>query len=390
MATPLCYTVIIPFFIALFLVGWIHPKLVKIALLKNIVDNPDARKLQRTPVPVLGGVAVFFGVVIAIGCMSAVVDCSGLPVVIMAMMAMLYTGTMDDILNLSPSLRLLIEIVVVLLLVFVGGYCINDFHGLWGIGPISPWCAVPLTVFATVGIINAINLVDGVNGLSSGYCIMACTIFGILFHLAGEEAMTILAVVSVGALIPFFLHNVFGKTSKMFIGDGGTLVMGVVITVFVIETLRSGSSCGAYVKPWVGLVPFSLAVLCIPVFDTLRVMFSRILRGVSPFRPDKTHLHHMFINLGCSHAAVTLAIVALNTSVVLCWWGLTRLGVSIDVQLYAVVVMGFLVTFGLYYFMEWHLRRNTSFLRAVRRLGYRTHVSRRGVFLRMQHFLDRL
>lgn len=79
MATPLCYTVIIPFFIALFLVGWIHPKLVKIALLKNIVDNPDARKLQRTPVPVLGGVAVFFGVVIAIGCMSAVVDCSGLP-----------------------------------------------------------------------------------------------------------------------------------------------------------------------------------------------------------------------------------------------------------------------------------------------------------------------
>lgn len=249
MATPLCYTVIIPFFIALFLVGWIHPKLVKIALLKNIVDNPDARKLQRTPVPVLGGVAVFFGVVIAIGCMSAVVDCSGLPVVIMAMMAMLYTGTMDDILNLSPSLRLLIEIVVVLLLVFVGGYCINDFHGLWGIGPISPWCAVPLTVFATVGIINAINLVDGVNGLSSGYCIMACTIFGILFHLAGEEAMTILAVVSVGALIPFFLHNVFGKTSKMFIGDGGTLVMGTVMSVFVIAILQSGSRVAAFGRP---------------------------------------------------------------------------------------------------------------------------------------------
>ena len=119
MATPLCYTIIIPFFTALLLVGWIHPRLVKIALLKNIVDNPDARKLQRTPVPVLGGVAVFFGVVIAIGCMSSVVDCSGLPVVIMAMMAMLYTGTMDDILSLSPSLRLLIEIVVVLLLVFV-------------------------------------------------------------------------------------------------------------------------------------------------------------------------------------------------------------------------------------------------------------------------------
>ena len=164
------------------------------------------------------------------------------------------------------------------------------------------WVAVPLTVVAAVGIINAINLIDGVNGLSSGYCITACTMFGTLFYLSGDMKMTILAVVSVGALIPFFLHNVFGKTSKMFIGDGGTLVMGVVITVFVIETLRSGSACGAYVGPEVGLIPFSLAVLCIPVFDTLRVMFSRILRGTSPFRPDKTHLHHMFMRPRCSRS----------------------------------------------------------------------------------------
>lgn len=309
MATPFCYTIIIPFFIALLLVGWIHPRLVKIALLKNIVDNPDARKLQRTPVPVLGGVAVFFGVVIAIGCMSSVVDCSGLPVVIMAMMAMLYTGTMDDILSLSPGLRFVIEIVVVLLLIFVGGYCIDDFHGLWNIGRFSYWYAVPLTVVAAVGIINAINLVDGVNGLSSGYCIMACLIFGTLFFLSGEESMTILAVVSVGALIPFFLHNVFGKTSKMFIGDGGTLVMGVVMSVFVIEILQNGSRAAAYVDPNVGLVPFTLAVLSVPVFDTLRVMSTRILKGTSPFRPDKTHLHHMFIDLGCSHVATTLAIL---------------------------------------------------------------------------------
>ena len=373
MATPLCYTVIIPFFIALFLVGWIHPKLVKIALLKNIVDNPDARKLQRTPVPVLGGVAVFFGVVIAIGCMSAVVDCSGLPVVIMAMMAMLYTGTMDDILNLSPSLRLLIEIVVVLLLVFVGGYCINDFHGLWGIGPISSWYAVPLTVFATVGIINAINLVDGVNGLSSGYCIMACTIFGILFHLAGEEAMTILAVVSVGALIPFFLHNVFGKTSKMFIGDGGTLVMGTVMSVFVIAILQSGSR-----------------VLSVPVFDTLRVMSTRMLKGSSPFRPDKTHLHHMFIDMGCSHVATTLAILGLNTAVVLCWWAFEAAGFSIAVQLYAVVGMSLLATFGLYHFMQWHIRRDTKFMGIIRRLGYKTHISRTGIFFWLQQVMDKV
>ena len=390
MATPLCYTIIIPFFTALLLVGWIHPRLVKIALLKNIVDNPDARKLQRTPVPVLGGVAVFFGVVIAIGCMSAVVDCSGLPVVIMAMMAMLYTGTMDDILSLSPGLRFVIEIVVVLLLIFVGGYCIDDFHGLWNIGRFSYWCAVPLTVVAAVGIINAINLVDGVNGLSSGYCIMACLIFGTLFFLAGEAPMTILAAVSVGALIPFFLHNVFGKTSKMFIGDGGTLVMGVVMSVFVIAILQNGSRVAAYVNPNVGLVPFTLAVLSVPVFDTLRVMSTRILKGTSPFRPDKTHLHHMFIDLGCSHVATTLAILGVNMFVVLCWWALEASGFSIAVQLYAVIAVSLLVTSGLYHFMQWHICRDTRFMRAMRRLGYKTHISRTGIFFWLQQVMDRV
>ena len=390
MATPLCYTIIIPFFTALLLVGWIHPRLVKIALLKNIVDNPDARKLQRTPVPVLGGVAVFFGVVIAIGCMSSVVDCSGLPVVIMAMMAMLYTGTMDDILSLSPGLRFVIEIVVVLLLIFVGGYCIDDFHGLWNIGRFSYWCAVPLTVVAAVGIINAINLVDGVNGLSSGYCIMACLIFGTLFFLAGEAPMTILAAVSVGALIPFFLHNVFGKTSKMFIGDGGTLVMGVVMSVFVIAILQNGSRVAAYVNPNVGLVPFTLAVLSVPVFDTLRVMSTRILTGTSPFRPDKTHLHHMFIDLGCSHVATTLAILGVNMFVVLCWWALEASGFSIAVQLYAVIAVSVLVTSGLYHFMQWHICRDTRFMRAMRRLGYKTHISRTGIFFWLQQVMDRV
>lgn len=390
MATPLCYTIIIPFFTALLLVGWIHPRLVKIALLKNIVDNPDARKLQRTPVPVLGGVAVFFGVVIAIGCMSSVVDCSGLPVVIMAMMAMLYTGTMDDILSLSPGLRFVIEIVVVLLLIFVGGYCIDDFHGLWNIGRFSYWCAVPLTVVAAVGIINAINLVDGVNGLSSSYCIMACLIFGTLFFLAGEAPMTILAAVSVGALIPFFLHNVFGKTSKMFIGDGGTLVMGVVMSVFVIAILQNGSRVAAYVNPNVGLVPFTLAVLSVPVFDTLRVMSTRILKGTSPFRPDKTHLHHMFIDLGCSHVATTLAILGVNMFVVLCWWALEASGFSIAVQLYAVIAVSLLVTSGLYHFMQWHICRDTRFMRAMRRLGYKTHISRTGIFFWLQQVMDKV
>ena len=219
---------------------------------------------------------------------------------------------------------------------------------------------------------------------------MACIMFGTLFYLSGCITMTVLAVVSIGALIPFFFHNVFGKTSKMFIGDGGTLVMGTVMSVFVIEVLRSDSPSAAYVGQNVGLIPFSLAVLSVPVFDTLRVMSTRLLKGESPFHPDKTHLHHMFIELGASHVATTIAILSLNTLVVLGWWLLESLGVSIAVQLYAVVGMSLLATFGLYHFMQWHIRHDTRFLRGVRRLGYRTHISRTGFFFWLQNTMDKI
>ena len=381
---------LLSFLVALLSVRWIHPRLVRIALDKNIVDNPNARKLQRRPTPVLGGIAVFFGSVIGLGCASFCCDCSDLFIVVVAMMIMLYTGTMDDILDLSPGLRFLIEIGTVLLLIFVGGYTLNDFHGLWGINQIPQWVAVPLTVFAAVGIINAINLIDGVDGLSSGYCILTSLLFGVMFWYVGDRVMVVLAVVAAGSLIPFFFHNVFGKSSKMFIGDGGTLVMGIVMSVFVIRILRHGALSEVYDAENIGLVPFTLAVLAVPVFDTLRVMTTRILKHKSPFHPDKTHLHHMFIRLGCSHAATTLAIVTLNFFVVLCWWISYMAGCSINVQLYIVLVLSILITFGLYNFMEWHIRHKTHLVLILHRIGYRTHLNRTGVFFWLQKKMDKM
>lgn len=381
---------ILSFLVAILSAHWIHPRLVRIALDKNIVDNPNARKLQRRPTPVLGGIAVFFGSVIGLGCASITCDCSELFIVVVAMMIMLYTGTMDDILDLSPALRFLIEIGTVLLLIFVGGYTLNDFHGLWGLNQIPQGVAIPLTVFAAVGIINAINLIDGVDGLLSGYCILTSLLFGVMFWYVGDRTMCMLAVVAAGSLIPFFFHNVFGKSSKMFIGDGGTLVMGIVMSVFVIRILRHGSMSEVYDAVNIGLVPFTLAVLSVPVFDTLRVMTTRILKRKSPFHPDKTHLHHMFIRLGCSHAATTLAILILNFFVVLCWWISYMIGCSIDVQLYIVLVLSILITSGLYNFMEWHIRHKTQFVRLLHRIGYRTHLNRTGIFFWLQKKMDRM
>lgn len=381
--------ILLAFFTALIAVIWIHPRLVKIALMKNIVDNPDDRKLQRTPVPVLGGVAVFFGMVLGIVLTSGYTECMSLMTIIAAMLIMLYTGTMDDIMGLTARLRLILEIGVTGLLIFTTDMSIDNFHGLWGLYHIPATVAIPVTIFAAVGIINAINLIDGVNGLSSGFCIMASSMFGIFFYLTGNTPMLILAVVSVGSLLPFFFHNVFGKTSKMFIGDGGALVMGIVMSTFVVNTLSSNNAIPeSIIHPSFGLVPFTLAVMSIPVFDTLRVMTARILRGVSPFHPDKTHLHHMFVGLGFSHAGTSMMMILFNIIIVLSQALAWYLGGSVDIQLYVVIITGAILTGGLYYSIT-HAKEDSLLKRAFRALGRATHFERKGTFLILQRLVDR-
>ena len=381
--------ILIAFFASLFAVMWIHPLVVRIAIEKNIVDNPDARKLQRIPIPVLGGCAVLFGILLGIGFTSAHCGCPSLFIIITAMTIMLYTGTMDDILGLSPRLRFIIEIMVVALLIMANGQSIDNFYGLWGLDTIPMWVAFPLTIFAAVGIINAINLIDGVDGLSSGYGVMASVAFAILFSLAGDISMLTLAVVTAGSLIPFFFHNVFGKTSKMFIGDGGTLVLGVVFSSFVINTLADGSVVGKFAENEFGLIPFTLAVLSIPVFDTLRVMLARIARRTSPFSPDKTHLHHLFIELGFSHAGTTVSILTLNSLTILMQLLSWKLGCSVDVQLYIVIGASLLFTVGLYHGTK-AMSDNNIIKRILKAIGSASRVERKGFFLSMQKLMDKI
>lgn len=382
------YYYITLFAVSLLATWWIFKKVLRIALSKNIVDNPDARKLQRTPVAVLGGMTVFFGMVVAFAFSSLTVDTNTLFPVLIIMTLLLFVGTMDDILSLSPSVRFLIEIAAMLLLIYGSGFSINDFHGLWGLNSIPGYVAVPLTVFACVGIINAINLIDGVNGLSSGYCICACIIFAAAFIMSGDVAPASLAVLSAGALIPFLCHNVFGIKSKMYIGDGGTLLMGTVMSAFVIKALDSDSLLAATVGKDFGMVAFTLAVLAIPVFDCLRVMVARIVRHSSPFHPDRTHLHHLFLDLGFSHVGTSLTVIILNLIIVALWWLSYKAGASIDMQLYIVIALGLLITFGMYAFLRHHERKQTGLYRALRRFGDATHIGHLHWWQGFRSFLD--
>lgn len=379
-----------------FAVRWIYFKILKIAFEKRLVDNPDARKLQKRPIPVVGGLAVFFGVLagmliasVSHHLISPVDEHIGMFPVIVAMGIMLYVGSMDDIVGLTPRSRLLIEIVTILCLIYSSGLCIDTFRGMWGVGQFSWWIAVPLTVFAGVGIVNAINMIDGVNGLSSGLCMACCILFGVVFIKAEDIPNAVLAFTMASALLPFYIHNVFGLKSRMFIGDAGTMVMGILMTWFLICMLSSKSQI-AYYSDAVGinLIALSLAILSVPVFDTLRVMAVRILHKQSPFKPDKTHLHHIFVNVGFSHFVTAVSEILIGIVISILWGISVICGASLDLQLYIVVIAAVILVWGTYLFLLAHAKRHTEFLHKITHFSIKTHLGRTDWWQTITSWLD--
>lgn len=385
-------------FLAFVVTMCVYPFVLRFAKRHNIVDNPNARKLQRVPVPVMGGIAFFVGIAVATSVAVLVFHYHFLLIAFVAMAIMLVIGTWDDVKDLPATLRFIIEIVVIWFMMYSGRIYIDDFHGLWKISGIDLFWAMPLSIIAGVGILNAINLIDGVDGYCSGYGILSCLLFGVLFLASGLHRMGCFAFICAGAIVPFFFHNVFGWSSKMFMGDGGSLTIGMVLTFFVFCVLSTDSGCANLASKGVGLIPYSLAVLAIPVFDTLRVMSMRIIRGLSPFSPDKTHLHHLFIEMGFSHVGTTAAILCMNIFIVGVWFLSYKLGVSVDWQFYIVVILSFLFTWVFYKFMkiqqaggpkdEDGFPEGTKIWKSMCRLGRMSHMERGCVWDAIQKTMD--
>lgn len=368
--------------VALIAVSLVHSKILMIAKSRDLTDKPGERKLQRHPVPMLGGIAVFMGVICGLGMASTMADLTLVFPIVMMMAAMLYIGALDDLTGLSPVFRIIIEILAVLVLIYGSGMCIDNFNGLWGINEI-PWTiAVPLTVFAGVGIINSINMIDGINGLSSGLCIACSLFFGANYFHLGDIPNSAVAFTMAFALMPFFVHNVFGHKSRMFIGDAGTMMMGILLTWFVIRYL---SYYGIERGLPGGLCPIAnaISILIVPIFDTLRVMIMRILTGRSPFSPDRTHLHHAFVDSGFSH--VFTAISELLIAVISYFIGIAGYAaeLSAEMQLYLVITSGAVLVWGTYFALHL-LRKNRGF----KYFALRTRYERKGWWLVYQDWLD--
>lgn len=379
--------------VSMLAVRWTYYRVLRIARLKNLVDNPDARKIQKLPVPVLGGLAVYFGLICGLFFYTAIsgIRFGELLPVFFSVSIMLFVGMLDDFLGLSARSRIIIEILTILALIYASGLSIDSLQGLWGIHSFSWYIAVPLTILTGVGLINAYNMVDGVNGLSSGLCIVVSCFFAILFYRYRDYLDCAIAVCFAASLIPFLVHNVFGEKSRMFIGDGGTMVMGIIICWFVMRILSSRNN---WPQRYPSQTPVSFVALvwafaAEPVFDTLRVMTGRILRRTSPFKPDKTHLHHLFIDLGFSHIFTSLCIVSINSLVALAWFIAFKCGLSQSWQLFVGISAAIIFVWGSYFFLNYHLKHDTKFVRHIRSNSCKTHLGHTGAWQSFQNFLDK-
>ena len=376
----------------------VFPFALRFALKHDIVDKPNARKLQRSPVPVFGGVVVYSGILAGGLVLLFFFRSPMLAWILFSVALMMVIGTWDDINGLPAFVRLLVEVLLVGGFIATTGIYIDNLHGLWGVYEMDPLYAIPISIFAGVGTINAINMIDGVDGYSSGYVMLACLCFAFAFHSAWTPGMVCLTLIAGGALLPFFMHNVFGARSRMFIGDGGTLMLGMLLTSLAFSALSSKVGLGPLEDQNVCIPALVIGVGCIPLFDAVRVMFVRMIHGKSPLKADKSHLHHLFIDMGFSHLGAAMFIIQMNIVVLLGWWLAWYLGASMDVQLYVVVAMALMVTAGVYSLMRWQQNggpvdeegypQGTKLWHLLCRLGEWTHKENKRAWRMMRFIMD--
>lgn len=346
--------------LSLLLGSLIVPKILLISYKKRLFDEPDARKVHTTPVPRLGGLS-FFPVILITMCLviglryylgypvenipPVQVLCEFLFLAVGCMMLYLI-GVTDDLIGVGYRYKFLVQILAALLLVWSGEW-FNSLGGLFGIHTLPVYIGVPFTLFVVVYITNAINLIDGIDGLASGLSCIALAVLGFMCAVQGEYIFALLAVCTFGVVVPFWFYNVFGNAQrghKLFMGDVGSLTLGYIISLLVIHLSREDIAEGDAGQTNLAV---AFSTLIVPLFDVVRVVLHRLREGKNPFLPDKNHFHHKLLRTGLTPRMVmvtilfiSLAFVALNRLLVgtlgLTWllildivlWTLMQLGIN--------------------------------------------------------------
>jgi UDP-GlcNAc:undecaprenyl-phosphate GlcNAc-1-phosphate transferase len=290
------------FMTALFAALIMVPFLRQWALDKDTVDLPDARKVHESPMPRLGGIAIFLAFLF-----SAIIYLpinQGVRGILAGSLIVFATGVVDDLNGLFSRGKFAGQAAACLVTIMVGDLYLSHLGNLFGFGDVvlPAWVGIPFTVFAVVGVINAINLIDGLDGLAGGVTTIALMAFFLLGWLEDDPVTMILAAAMVGAIFGFLKYNFY--PARIFMGDTGSLVVGYVIGfIAVYLTQRSISTTSP-------MVP--VLILGLPLLDTVWVMMRRIMTGVSPFAADRTHVHHKFLSLGFEHRFAVIVIYGIS------------------------------------------------------------------------------
>lgn len=301
------------------------PIVIQVAKDKKLFDEPDERKVHKTVIPTLGGLGIFAGFIIAtlMGVPNGIA--SELQYFVAATTVIFFLGLKDDILVLSASKKFIGQLVAAGIVIKFGGVLLNNMHGFLGIYEIPPVASVVLTIFTIIVITNSFNLIDGVDGLAGSLGVLTTLVFGVYFFFAGQLTYAVMAFTLAGSTVAFLIYNF--SPAKIFMGDTGSLLLGLVNAVLVIKFINVASNpAGKFVLEASPAMGF--AILMIPLFDTLRVFTLRILDRRSPFSPDRTHVHHFLLDIGFSHRMITFTCVAVNGAFIAVAYFLRHLGTT--------------------------------------------------------------
>jgi len=300
-----------PFITSLIVVMIAMPSLIKVAKIKHLVDEPsEDRKVHRKRIPTIGGVLIFAGTILAFSlwfpthnigkAFSLTEAVHDFQYVIACMFILFFVGTKDDIIGFSPTKKLVAHLIVGTILVFLADFRIMSLHGIFGLdGTLPFWVSALFSIFVYIVIVNAINLIDGVDGLAAGVGLIACFAFAIWNFGIGHMPFAILAISLAGALVGFLFFNF--NPAKIFMGDSGSLTIGLIMYVLAVGMIEHDGSGVSGVFSRVSRPVLAMAILSYPLLDTLRVFVLRAVKGRSPFSADSNHLHHHLLSFKIGH-----------------------------------------------------------------------------------------
>ncbi len=285
------------------------PVIINVANIKKLYDLPNDRKIHAIPVPSLGGLGIFAGFIIA--CLLAIPLGSTIEFqyFFAAALVIFFLGLKDDILVLTPMKKIIGQAIAAFIIIYKGGIVIESMHGFLGVDQLPQAIGLALTYLTVIVVINSFNLIDGVDGLAAGLGIFTTLCFGMYFYIAAQIPYATLAFAMSGSLLAFLIFN--RSPARIFMGDTGSLLIGLINAILVIRFINIAGTPGTVTSlnasPAIGV-----AILIIPLFDTLRVFSIRIFNRRSPFSPDRNHIHHILLDKGMSHKAVSLALIVTN------------------------------------------------------------------------------